>query len=113
MARQPTVRDMPFISVVDMAEALGVHKETVLRYIRQGIIKATRPKTAGNHGRWKIPREFALRFIAGEAGHVPLARPKRTGLRAAATPESAPNPRQLGLYERVSPHNEEVSETAG
>lgn len=95
-AEKPTVRDMTFITTADMAEALGVHRETVLRYIRAGVIKASRTKTGKRGGRWKIAREFALRFLEGSAGHVPLARPK--GVRRKEPP--APDPRQLGLYDQ-------------
>ncbi|MDD5544370.1 MAG: helix-turn-helix domain-containing protein [Acidobacteriia bacterium] len=96
--RQPTVRDMQWISVNDMAEALGCHRETVLRYIHTGIIDATRPDTEGGRAPWKISREFALRFIAGVAGHkqAPMARPKAKRQKGTESPEVLPG--QLPLY---------------
>lgn len=87
-----TVRELPFITTTDLAEALGVHKETVMRYIRAGVIKVIRNASPKGQGRFKIPRDWAIKYINGEVGHVPLARPK------GGAREVAPNPRQLSLY---------------
>ncbi len=74
-----TVRDMPWIGVADMAQSLGVCTATVYRYIETGVIEATRAETEGNRGRWKISREFALKFLQGVAGHklIPTPGPKK------------------------------------
>lgn len=90
--KRPTVREIEFLSIQDMAEALGCCTATVYRYVSEGIIKAVRADTPGGRSRWKIPRGFALAFIEGSEGHVPTGRTRRK-----ATP--APNPRQLKLVE--------------
>lgn len=94
--KRATVRDMPWISVTDMAQALGVCTFTVYRYIWAGIIEATKPDTPGGRGRWKIDRKFALDFISGVESHslAPMARPKR----GKAPPLPSVDPRQLPLY---------------
>lgn len=88
-----TVREMPFITTSDLAEALGVHKETVMRYVRAGVIKAIRNDTPGGRGHFKIPREWAIKYIQGEVGHVPMSRPK--GSKPMPVTRDA---RQLSLY---------------
>ena len=94
--KKPSVRDMDFISVSDMAEALGTCTATVYRYIHAGIIKAKRPKTPGMRARFQIPRDFALKFLQGSGGQVPVPKPRgRRRKRTKALQE--PDPRQLAF----------------
>lgn len=89
--KRPTVRIMPWLTIDDMAQALGVCHETIYRYIREGIIPATRTATKGGRTPWKIEREWALAYLRGEEGHVPIGRNRRAKLKPA-------DPRQLVLY---------------
>ena len=88
--KRPTVRDVEWLSLSDMAQALGVSNATVYRYIHEGVIEATRPSTKGGKARWKIERDWALRYLRGEVGHVPTGRKRRK--------PKPTDPRQLGLY---------------
>ncbi len=88
--RKPTVRVVEFLTVSDMAEALGVCRDTVYRYIAADVIKAVRADTPGGKSRLKIPREFALRFLEGSAGHVPMPKP-----RGPRIPSEDPRQRRL------------------
>lgn len=93
MVKRPAVRDMDWISVGDMAEALACHPETVLRYIHAGVIQASRGPETGIRGRWRIPRDFAIAFIEERGGRVRRGRPP-------APPEQEQvDPRQLKLCE--------------
>ncbi len=94
--KRETVRDMPWVSIADMAQALGVCTKTIYRHIENGVIEATKVETPGGRGRWKIDRQFAIDFIRGLEGHklAPMARPK--GPKAAPLPSV--DPRQLPLY---------------
>jgi len=87
--KRPTVRDVEWLSVEDMAQALGVCNATVYRYIEEGVIKAIRASTKARRSRWKIDREWALAYLRGEVGHVPTAHRRR------AVPKA--DPRQLKL----------------
>src|SRR3972149_10416441 len=74
--KKPPVREMESLSVSDMAEAIGCCTDTVYRYIQDGVIKATRRKTAGGRSRLKIEREWALKYLQGSGGHLPVPKPR-------------------------------------
>jgi len=89
--KKPTVREMEYLSVSDMAEAIGCCTDTVYRYIQDGVIKATRRKTAGGRSRLKIEREWALKYLQGSVGHVPVPKP-RVPRGPAVDPRQLPMP---------------------
>lgn len=107
--RRARVREMPWIGVQDMAQALGCCTATVYRYIEAGVIEATRPKTEGGQGHWKISREFALKFLQGVAGHklIPQIRPKGASRRKRRKGKPKPVftvlPGQLAFWDAKKP----------
>ncbi len=75
-----TVHVIEFLRVPDVAQALGLHRGTVLEYIHLGIIPATRIEMHGRKGWWKIdPAWIAERQAAGwpYVRHGPQRRPGR------------------------------------
>lgn len=92
-SRKPSLRTPDWLSVKDLAAALDVCTATVYRYIEQGIIPAIRVDTPGGKARFKIDREWALKYLRGEVGHVPTPKPH---LGSKVEPPSA---RQLRLCE--------------
>src|SRR3972149_2012986 len=88
--KKPTVREMEYLSVSDMAEAIGCCTETGYRYIQDGVIKATRRKTAGGRSRPKIERGGGLKNLRGSVGHAPVPKPGVPG-------GPAVDPRQLPM----------------
>lgn len=89
--KRPTVRIVEWLTIEDMAQALNVCRATIYRYIKEGIIPATRTATKAGLAPWKIEREWALKYLRGEVGHVPTGRKRRLKTKAV-------DPRQLGLY---------------
>jgi excisionase family DNA binding protein len=47
-----------FISVPEYAAYRGVHRNTIMKWIREGRVPAEQP--AGKKGRWAIPREMIV-----------------------------------------------------
>jgi excisionase family DNA binding protein len=52
------VREKAFISVQDYAKYRGVHRNTIMKWIRAGRVPAEQP--AGKNGKWAIPREMII-----------------------------------------------------
>ena len=54
------------VSASEAAQLLGVHRDTVVRYAKQGIIKGFKAG-GGETGHWKFPMAAIEAFASGES----------------------------------------------
>jgi excisionase family DNA binding protein len=54
-----------YVTVADCAERFGYSRQTVLRWIKDGLLPAARPPGASNHRAYRIREEDLAEFMAG------------------------------------------------